>query len=220
MRLFGHFHKVMKELKSNTHFATTLAKSFSYILMRPQTETKVSIHERHSQKLLNDLIQHYDTIFTEAAQKAQEENSNRPCIICPVKSNSLDETSSIQSSHSSTNSYKQTSARSSSSSSLPRRASILSTFMKSSQSTPTHSIRSNGSGSMIIPMPSASTLFEDPDEWLGPSSESSSLKTPPQSTSGKRSYSIDRPKKRSNEIQDHFMMEELASLDYFFEDEE
>jgi hypothetical protein len=221
MRLFGHFHTVMKELKSETHFATTLAKSFSYILMRPQTETKVSVHERHSQKLLQDLIQHYDTIFTEAAHKAQEENSNRPCIVCPVKSNSLDETSSIQSSHSSS-SNKQTSARTSSSSSMTRRASILSSFMKSSQSTPTSSIRTSGTGGggIIIPMPSSSTLFEDPDEWQGHSSESSSLTTPPHSMSSKRSYSIDRPKKRSNEIQDHFMMEELASLDSFFEDED
>jgi hypothetical protein len=197
----------MKELNtSDTQFAITLAKSFGYILMRPQTETKVSVHERHAQKLLKDLIQHHDTIFTEASHKAQEENSNRPCIVCPVKSNSLDDTSSIQSTSSSSRA-----------STTKRRGSILSSLMKSSQSTPTSSIRTNNS--MMIPMPSSSTLFEDPDEWQ--SSESSSLTTPPHSTASKRSYSIDRPKKPLHEIQqDHFVMEELASLDSFFQDED
>lgn len=183
MTLLGHFHTLVKEM-DNHPLAITLAKSFSYILLRPKIETKVSVHERHAQRLLQDLIENYETIFTAEANKAQEENSNRPLIIIPEKkSNSIDEVTTRSSSSSST-----------------RRSSILS-FMRTSQSTPTCIKRTN------IPIPSSSTLFEDPDELI--SSESSILiQTPP-------SYTIPHHNKK-----DHYIMDDLASLDSFFEDED
>lgn len=185
MILLGHFHTLVKQL-NNDQLSITLARSFGYILLRPQIESKVSAHERHPQRLIQDLIENYAVIFTAEASKAQEENSNRPSIIIPAKkSNSLDEIST----RTSTSSTK--------------RSSILS-FMRTSQSTPTSSISIKRNIPLIS---SSSTLFEDPDELI--SSESSIIiQTPP-------SY-----QPTTQKSPDNFIMDELASLDSFFEDEE
>ncbi|KAG0737508.1 hypothetical protein G6F26_012190 [Rhizopus arrhizus] len=66
----------------------SLAQTLSHILLRPQTESKVSTFERHPQRLIQDLIDHYPSIFTEEAIKAQEENSNRRSIIVGDSSSS------------------------------------------------------------------------------------------------------------------------------------
>jgi hypothetical protein len=80
--------------------------------------------------------------------------------------------------------------------------------MRASQSTPTSSISIKRNPSLIIPMPSSSTLFEDPDEIQ--STESSLLHTPPSSY----------PPHTKSPIHDQLLMEELTSLDSFFEDDE
>lgn len=222
MVLLGHFHKLVKQTTTDTQFTSlSLAKSFSYILMRPQTESKISIHEKHPQRLLYDLIENFDTIFTQESHYAQEKNSSRPSIIIPKekeaadpatkkKSNSLDESSSSSSSHSS--SASPSARNSTSSSNVTRRSSILSSFMRSSQSTPTSSMKSKPS--LIIPMPSSSTLFEDPDE-IERCSESTIVATPPNTSA----TSVE-PHHKSVQLDDTYMMEELASLDSFFEDED
>lgn len=189
-----HFYRLVKQLEKEEKLSYELAKSFSYILMRPQIESKVSAHERNAQRLIQELIENFDVIFTEEASKAQQENWKRPSIIIAShetkKSNSLDE------------SHGRASFTSS------RRSSILS-FMRTSQSTPTSSLASKRNGApLIIPMPSSSTLFEDPDEMV--SSESSIvIQTPP-------SY-VNHNYSKTN---DHFVVDELASIDSFFEDED
>ncbi|KAI8640165.1 Rho GTPase activation protein [Parasitella parasitica] len=209
MKLLGHFHKLVKQITSDSQFTlSSLAKSFSYIFLRPQIESKISIHERHPQRLLYDLIENFDTIFTQESHRAQRKNSTRPSIIItkkeatiPKKANSLDEGSTASAS-------KRTST---SSINVTRRTSILSSFMRSSQSTPTSM---KPKTPLTIPMPS-STLFEDPDE-IERSSESSLLSTPPQISSS----SAEPHHYKSEHLGDNFMMEELASLDSFFEDED
>lgn len=64
------------------------AHSFGYVLLRPQVESKVSTFERHPYRLIQDLIEHYDSIFTTESIKAQEENSSRTSIV--VSKTSLD----------------------------------------------------------------------------------------------------------------------------------
>lgn len=220
MALLGHFHKLVKQTTTDTQLtSSSLAKSFSYILMRPQVESRISIHEKHPQRLLYDLIENFDAIFTQESHYAQEKNSSRPSIVIPKekeavdpvikkKSNSLDESSSSSNSSSASPSAR----TSTSSSNVTRRSSILSTFMRSSQSTPTSSMKSKPP--LIIPMPSSSTLFEDPDE-IERSSESSMLTTPPHTSSSSM-----EPHHKSAQLDDSYMMEELASLDSFFEDED
>lgn len=219
MALLGHFHKLVKQTTTDTQLtSSSLAKSFSYILMRPQVESRISIHEKHPQRLLYDLIENFDVIFTQESHYAQEKNSSRPSIVIPKekeavdpvikkKSNSLDESSSSNSSSASPSARTSTS-----SSNVTRRSSILSTFMRSSQSTPTSSMKSKPP--LIIPMPSSSTLFEDPDE-IERSSESSMLTTPPHTLSSSM-----EPHHKAAQLDDSYMMEELASLDSFFEDED
>lgn len=206
MILLGHFSKLFKDLKNPQELSNSIAKSFSYILMRPQVESKVNMHDRHPQRLLLDLIENYDMIFTKETFKAQEENSNRPAIIIPdpvpstppgKKSNSLDSTRTSTSSNTTT---------------ATRKSSMLSNFMRSSQSTPTSSIsikRNIGA----IPMPSSSTLFEDPDE-IASSESSLIIHTPPSSLPN---YIYNNKSPVNEQL---FTMDDVASLDSFFEDED
>lgn len=214
MVLLGHFHKLVKQTTADTQLtSSSLAKSFSFILMRPQVESKISVHEKHPQRLLYDLIENFDAIFTQESHYAQEKNSSRPSIVIPKeketadpiikkKSNSLDES----------NSASPSARTSTSSNNVTRRSSILSSFMRSSQSTTTSSVKSKPP--LIIPMPSSSTLFEDPDE-IERSSESTIVTTPPHTSA----TSIE-PHHKSVIMDDSYMIEELASLDSFFEDED
>ena len=149
MLLVGHFHTLVKQVDANHDLASGLAKTFSYTLLRPQVESKISAYERHAQRFIQELILHYDIIFTKESYKAQEENSNRPCIVIPNKRPSVS------------------------------------------------SMRSMGA-SLVIPMPSSSTLFEDPDDIISEMSV-----TPPL---------IQTTTKSS--------LDDLTSLDSFFDDED
>ncbi|KAI9254735.1 hypothetical protein EDC94DRAFT_696706 [Helicostylum pulchrum] len=197
--MMQHFSRLVQQLEKEKKLSYELAKLFSYILMRPQIESKVSAHERNAQRLIQELIENFDVIFTEEASKAQQENWKRPSIIATAshhetkKSNSLDGES-------------RGSGGSRASFTSSRRSSILS-FMRTSQSTPTSLASKRNGAPLIIPMPS-STLFEDPDEMV--SSESSIvIQTPP-------SY-VNHNYSKAN---DHFVVDELASVDSFFEDED
>lgn len=198
--MMQHFSRLVQQLEKDAEkLSYQLAKTLSYTLMRPQIESKVSAHERNAQRLVQELIENFDVIFTEEASKAQQENWKRPSIVIASqkKSNSLDDES------------RRSGSGSRASFTSSRRSSILS-FMRTSQSTPTSSAslatKRNGAP-LIIPMPS-STLFEDPDELV--SSESSIvIQTPPSYVN--HNYC---------KVNDHFVADELASVDSFFEDED
>lgn len=64
---FSHFHRLIED----STLSKSLAHSLSYILLRPQTESKVSTFERHSQKLIQDLINHQPLIFNSESEKTQ-----------------------------------------------------------------------------------------------------------------------------------------------------
>ncbi|KAI9487740.1 MAG: hypothetical protein EXX96DRAFT_514380 [Benjaminiella poitrasii] len=189
MLLLGHFHKLVKEINTDTQqFTISITKAFSYILLRPQTESKVSLHERHPQRLLQDLIENFDLIFTQESYRAQEKNSSRPSIIIPEKqSESANSSSTHDEQKTNTNHYK------------------------------------NGGGITIIPLPSSSTLFEDPDEIIDTNcSESSACITTPSfnDTVHSSKSSMDPINHHRRSIEDTFIIEDLASLDSFFEDKE
>ncbi|ORE15943.1 Rho GTPase activation protein, partial [Rhizopus microsporus] len=82
--LFSHLNKLCDDQTLSRRFA----HSFGYVLLRPQVESKVSTFERHPYRLIQDLIEHYDSIFTTESIKAQEENSSRTSIV--VSKTSLD----------------------------------------------------------------------------------------------------------------------------------
>ncbi|CEP13185.1 hypothetical protein [Parasitella parasitica] len=209
MVLLNHFHKLVKQTTTSAQFtSSSLAKSFCYVLMRPQIESKVSIHERHPQRLLHDLIENFGAIFTQESHYAQERNSTRPSIVVSTKEVSITKANSLND-----GSTASASSRTSTSSiSVTRRTSILSSIMRSSQSTPTSM---KPKIPLTIPMPSPSTLFEDPDE-IERSSESSLLETPSHTVSP----STEPHDYKSVHLGDSFVMDDLASLDSFFEDED
>lgn len=96
MTLFGHFHHLIH----NSNSQMTVSKSFSYILSRPQIETKLSLHERHPQKLLQDLIEHYNVLFTHDLIQLQEKNSSRRPLTVESSARSSRSSSSLIRSHS------------------------------------------------------------------------------------------------------------------------
>ncbi|KAI8883524.1 hypothetical protein K501DRAFT_333310 [Backusella circina FSU 941] len=234
--LFSHFNKLVLKLKHDSQLSEKLSKTFSHTLIRPQVESNLSVHEHHPQRLIHDLIEHFDIIFTKESYKAQENHSNRPAmtanhidtIILP-KSSSMD-SSNTTSTNDSTQSTNESALSSSSSvggtrtsadsTNIPneRKRSILS-FMRSSQSTPTTTtVTGNTMKRPLMPMPSASTLFEDPDE-LSLSERSAALSTPPTILSPSLSSGSNKSSSRQRSSLT-YEIEELASLDSFFEDDD
>lgn len=175
-----------------------IAASISHILVRPQVESTLNLHDRHPYRLVRDLIKHYDTIFSEQSVQSHENHIHRRAIgatspTSPDNNTSLDDdnnndfsgSSAASSSGSSvllstptTNTNfthdtdeplkSPTSPRSGSKRNLlsfMRRSSSTATSSSSSDRTPTTSSIPTASSTprRPIPMPSKSTLFEDPD---------------------------------------------------------
>ncbi|KAG1438342.1 hypothetical protein G6F56_012681 [Rhizopus delemar] len=65
--LFSHLHKLN----------TPSSPSLSHILLRPQTESKVSTFERHPHRLVQDLICHFPDIFTKETDHSNRDDARR-----------------------------------------------------------------------------------------------------------------------------------------------
>lgn len=174
-----------------------LASTFSYIITRPQTDTNLTQHDRHPQRLVRDIIVHYNDVFSKETLEAHQEYANRRAIIATPtdKAPSLDGRSSSASSNSSLHLITPTRTQFESTvqkdsetttfsqqqqhhSPTPARSRTLLSFMRRSSSTNTQNnvrrsnstaiANNNGSSRRPIPIPSSSTLFEDPDERKKP----------------------------------------------------
>jgi hypothetical protein len=224
--------RLVLKLKDDHQLSEKLSKTFSHSLIRPQIESNLSVHEHHPQRLIHDLIDNFDIIFTQESYQAQESHSNRPAmtanhidtIILP-KSASLDSSNTTctnESTHSTNESSSSSSVggsrTSADSTNIPneRKRSILS-FMRTSQSTPTTTVTGSAIKRPPMPMPSASTLFEDPDE-LSLSERSAALSTPPTILSPSLSSGSNKSSRQRSSLT--YEIEELASLDSFFEDDD
>ncbi|KAI8987471.1 hypothetical protein BDF20DRAFT_910085 [Mycotypha africana] len=218
--LFSHFNKLLNPVgntatKDDTQLIISISRIFSYILMRPQTESNVSLHERHPQKLLEDLIKHFDAIFTEESNQAHEKNSTRPSIIIP-----------------SSNCKKIPSSSATSETSLLRSsASLLSSLITSSSvSLPiADNHKHQPAGMVVIPKPSLSTLFEDPDDFASKRNSTSGTSSVSTTTTNtlmtlKSPSSINTDPQRQphgkEPLNDAQSLTELASVDSFFFDDE
>ncbi|RIB26485.1 hypothetical protein C2G38_2163220 [Gigaspora rosea] len=61
--LISYLHRIVKSTNADDEYTTSLSQNFGLILLRPQTETSVFLHDKHPQRLVKDLIVHYETIF-------------------------------------------------------------------------------------------------------------------------------------------------------------
>ncbi|KAI8145913.1 hypothetical protein BJV82DRAFT_602723 [Fennellomyces sp. T-0311] len=199
-----------------------LAGSFCHVLLRPQIESTINSHDRHPYRLVRDLISNVDTMFSEDAVKAHEEFINRRAIVADpvstatssVKEPSL-EVSSTSTASSISSAQVMTPTRDSMQSGehrekmesnerrnshetppAPARRRTLLSFMRRSSSTSTADVARSATMSSLhrpIPVPSSSTLFEDPDETPSPRLGRASAEPP------RRPRATDFPRRLSEE---------------------
>ncbi|KAG0168065.1 hypothetical protein DFQ28_006957 [Apophysomyces sp. BC1034] len=182
--LMGHFHKLTATGESED-LLNALALTFSHLLIRPQIESTLNLHERHPQRLVRDLIRHFQIVFSAEAGQAHEDHIHRRVIIAATeevsKEPSLEAPSFVSSGSSgSTPSSIQvptptcgslersatmtTTADPAKPATPTRRRTLLSFMRRSSNEQPGHGRGGAAVACRPIPMPSSSTLFEDPDE--------------------------------------------------------
>ncbi|KAF7726820.1 hypothetical protein EC973_008421 [Apophysomyces ossiformis] len=75
--------KLLSTLPSANYYTLKLLMEHFYhhLLVRPQVESTLNLHERHPQRLVRDLIRHVRTVFSEEAVKAHEDHVHRRVIV-------------------------------------------------------------------------------------------------------------------------------------------
>ncbi|KAI7867405.1 Rho GTPase activation protein [Spinellus fusiger] len=170
-----------------------IASIFGHIIIRSQIESNLKIHDKHPQRLMRDLIKHYHSVFSVETHKAQGEHASRRSIVAnfetaskepSLKSPSFSSTSSAISTLASDTGLTATSATSATSQevsnkdvkpsvSVPARRRTLLSFMRRGTLEQSQNSGVLGKGGLKtststprkpIHVPSASMLFEDPEE--------------------------------------------------------
>ncbi|CAJ0837001.1 8219_t:CDS:10 [Entrophospora sp. SA101] len=59
----SHLHRFIVSTQADDSYTTILAQIYGFILLRPPNESTVFLHDKHNQRLVKDLILHYETIF-------------------------------------------------------------------------------------------------------------------------------------------------------------
>nr|CAG8469291.1 10639_t:CDS:10 [Entrophospora candida] len=59
----SHLHRFIVSAQADDSYTTILAQIYGFILLRPPNESTVFLHDKHNQRLVKDLILHYETIF-------------------------------------------------------------------------------------------------------------------------------------------------------------
>lgn len=153
----------------------SLTSTFSTILLRPQTESNLTLHDRHPQRFVRDMLRHYHDVFNTFSVEAHKQHVNQRRHVAD-KAPSLEApsiNSSISSMHVDTPTTQSTfnddapRASADSASSPTRRRTLLSFMRRGSDRNPQQLERSKSMSTAtprrVLPLPSSSTLFEDPD---------------------------------------------------------
>jgi hypothetical protein len=191
-------------ISNSAALTQTLIQRFTHIIIRPDLITPSNRHDRHPHRFVRDLIEHADVIFSKEVDQGQANHQirqqQRPMNAMPTsRQSSLEFNAQLPSLDSSSvastisNSYpnseettlfakeqppiKEKEGNVVSSSPPVRRRSLMS-FVRRSSTTPSNDagrIDTPNPSRRPIPMPSTSTLFEDPEEIdLAPKKQSSS----------------------------------------------
>ncbi|CAG8721826.1 3615_t:CDS:10 [Cetraspora pellucida] len=73
----SHLHRLIKSTNADDEYITALSQTLGIILLRPQTETSIFLHDKHPQRLVKDLIVHYETIFKSSNNKFIRHSGSR-----------------------------------------------------------------------------------------------------------------------------------------------
>lgn len=85
-----HFTRLIDLTSADDQYITTLAQTLSPCVLRPRTESSLTMDERHSYRLIRDLFAHKDAIFGELKRQSSGlgiSTSSRPRAISTDESN-------------------------------------------------------------------------------------------------------------------------------------
>lgn len=86
-----HFTRLLDLTSADEQYTTALAQNLSACVLRPRTESSLTMDERHSYRLIRDLFAHKDVIFGELKRQSSalgiSSSSSRPRAISTDESN-------------------------------------------------------------------------------------------------------------------------------------
>jgi len=97
-----HLHGLVEDLPFEDEFISGLSYSIAHLILRPWTESIITINDKHASRLVKDLIYYYNDIFPErftlARNKMSTKAPQRPVSeeIAPAPENADDETDKTQ----------------------------------------------------------------------------------------------------------------------------
>lgn len=91
----NHFTRLIDLTSANEQYVTELATTMAPCILRPRTETSLTMEEKHAYRLVRDLFAHKDAIFSELKRMSSlthsgslnNSNNNRPRAISTDESN-------------------------------------------------------------------------------------------------------------------------------------
>jgi len=100
--IMKHLHGLVEDLPFEDEFISGLSYSIAHLILRPWTESIITINDKHASRLVKDLIYYYNDIFPErftlARNKMSTKAPQRPVSeeIAPAPENADDETDKTQ----------------------------------------------------------------------------------------------------------------------------
>lgn len=89
--IMTHFTRMVDLTSADEKYVSWLAQTLSQCILRPRTESSLTMDERHSYRLIRDLFAHKDAIFGELKRQSSAlglgSTSNRPRAISTDESN-------------------------------------------------------------------------------------------------------------------------------------
>ncbi|KAJ5082128.1 hypothetical protein N7532_011171 [Penicillium argentinense] len=88
--IMTHFTRLLDLTSADEQYTTLLAQNLSACVLRPRTESSLTMDERHSYRLIRDLFAHKDVIFGELKRQSSAlgiSSSSRPRAISTDESN-------------------------------------------------------------------------------------------------------------------------------------
>jgi hypothetical protein len=88
----NHFTRLIDLTSADEEYVSALATSLAPCILRPRTETSLTMEEKHAYKLVRDLFAHKDAVFNElkrmsSVNHSSAASSNRPRAISTDESN-------------------------------------------------------------------------------------------------------------------------------------
>ncbi|KAI8343491.1 hypothetical protein BC941DRAFT_411554 [Chlamydoabsidia padenii] len=166
-----HIKRLIDMTEKPTSLVQTLILRFTYIIIRPDLISTSNRHDRHPHRFVRDLIEHVDVIFSKEVDQGQTKHhirqQQRTTALINSRPSSLEFSTKLpsldSSSMASTISNSDDTVTKDVTNGPPVRKRSFMAFVRRSSTVETGTVV-HDSSRRPIPMPSTSTLFEDPED--------------------------------------------------------